>query len=46
MVKQIKMRKDSINEFAKAGREDLVNQYQSEVDILTSYICLCHIQNP
>lgn len=38
VVKQIKMRKDSIAEFTKASREDLVKQYQSEVDILTSYM--------
>lgn len=36
--KQIKMCKDSINEFSKAGREDLVDQYQKEVDILNSYM--------
>ena len=36
--KQIKMRNDSIDEFGKAGREDLVKQYQSEVDILKTYM--------
>lgn len=36
--KQIKMRKDSIAEFTKAGREDLVKQYQAEIDILVSYM--------
>ena len=29
--KQIKMRKDSIEEFMKAGRDDLVNSYQKEI---------------
>lgn len=36
--KQIKMRNDSISEFEKAGREDLVNSYQKEVDILKEYM--------
>ncbi|MGM9879510.1 MAG: GatB/YqeY domain-containing protein [Bacilli bacterium] len=36
--KQIKMRNDSIAEFEKAGREDLVNSYQKEVDILKEYM--------
>ena len=36
--KQIKMRKDSIEEFSKASREDLVEQYQREVEILTAYM--------
>lgn len=36
--KQIKMRKDSIVEFTKANRTDLAEQYQSEIDILMSYM--------
>ena len=36
--KQIKMRKDSISEFEKAGRNDLVEKTQSEVDILMVYL--------
>lgn len=36
--KQIKMRKDSITEFEKGGREDLVEQTQSEIDILMKYL--------
>lgn len=36
--KQIKMRKDSIAEFSKASRDDLVNQYQKEIDILSEYL--------
>lgn len=36
--KQIKMRKDSIAEFTKANRNDLAEQYQSEIDILMSYM--------
>lgn len=38
VAKQIKMRKDSIAEFSKAGRDDLVAQYQSEVEILNTYM--------
>ena len=36
--KQIKMRKDSILEFAKASREDLVTKTQGEIDILMNYL--------
>ena len=36
--KQIKMRKDSIEEFAKAARNDLIEQYQSEINILSEYM--------
>ena len=36
--KQIKMRNDSIQEFEKAGRTDLVEQNQKEIDILKKYM--------
>lgn len=36
--KQIKMRRDSIVEFGKASREDLVSQYNREIDILNKYM--------
>lgn len=36
--KQIKMRKDSISEFIKASRQDLVDEYQKEIDILKKYL--------
>lgn len=36
--KQIKMRKDSINEFKKANRNDLVDQYEEEITILNNYM--------
>ncbi len=36
--KQIKMRNDSISEFEKVGRCDLVDSYQKEVDILKEYM--------
>ena len=36
--KQIKMRNDSIEEFSKAGRNDLVEQNKKEVAILNGYM--------
>ena len=36
--KQIKMRKDSIAEFTKAGRDDLVQQNEKEIDFLKEYM--------
>lgn len=36
--KQIKMRNDSINEFKKAGRTDLIESYQKEIYILSRYM--------
>lgn len=36
--KQIKMRKDSIVEFEKGGRSDLVEKTQSEIDLLLNYL--------
>lgn len=36
--KQIKMRKDSIAEFEKGGREDLIEKTQNEIDILMTYL--------
>ena len=36
--KQIKMRNDSIEEFKKADRIDLINSYQKEIDILNKYM--------
>lgn len=38
VAKQIKMRKDSMEEFTKAKRMDLVEQYQHEVEILNEYM--------
>ena len=34
--KEIKSRKDSINEFKKGSREDLVQKTKSEIDILSA----------
>lgn len=36
--KQIKMRKESIKEFEKAGRNDLVEQNEKEIEILNAYM--------
>lgn len=36
--KQIKLRKDSINEFKKANRDDLVIQNENEIKILEKYL--------
>lgn len=38
ITKQIKMREASIEEFKKAGREDLVASYQNEIEILKRYM--------
>ena len=36
--KQIKMRKDSIAEFEKGSREDLVEKTKQEIEVLTKYL--------
>ena len=38
IAKQIKTRKESILEFTKAGRDDLISSTQSEIDILNTYM--------
>ena len=38
ITKEIKSRKDSINEFKKGGREDLITKTQAEIDILSTYL--------
>lgn len=38
LSKQIKMRNDSIKEFEKASRNDLVEAYQQEIEILKKYM--------
>ena len=36
--KQVKMRKDSIEEFKKANRNDLVEQNEKEIEVLNKYL--------
>ena len=36
--KEIKSRKDSIKEFEKGSRDDLINKTQEEIDILMEYL--------
>lgn len=36
--KQVKMRTDAIAEFVKGGREDMVEAYKKEVEILQAYL--------
>ena len=38
LSKQIKTRKESIEEFKKGNRQDLVDKTQSEIDILSKYM--------
>ena len=38
IAKQIKTRKESIAEFEKANREDLITKTQSEIEILNKYM--------
>ena len=36
--KQVKMRADALADFAKAGRDDMVEGYNKEIEILKSYL--------
>ncbi|WP_303857517.1 GatB/YqeY domain-containing protein [Aminicella lysinilytica] len=38
LQKQIKMRKDALADFEKAGRKDLFDAYNAEIDVLKKYI--------
>lgn len=38
IAKQLKQRRDSLEEFKKAGREDLIEQTQKEIEIITTYL--------
>ena len=38
LVKEVKMRQDSLEEFAKAGREELSEQAKQEIAILRKYL--------
>ena len=36
--KQVKMRTDALGDFAKAGRDDMVDAYKKEIEILQAYL--------
>ena len=38
LSKQVKMRKDALADFEKAGRTDLIDAYNAEIEILKRYL--------
>ena len=38
VTKQVKLRKDAVKDFEKAGRQDLIDSYNEEIDILSEYL--------
>ncbi len=38
LTKQVKMRKDALSDFEKAGRTDLLESYNREIEILMEYL--------
>ena len=38
LTKQVKMRKDALSDFEKAGRTDLLEAYNKEIEILMEYL--------
>ncbi len=38
ITKQVKMRKDALEDFKKGNRADLIEQYEAEIDILMEYM--------
>ncbi len=38
LSKQVKMRKDALSDFEKAGRTDLLDAYQKEIEVLAAYL--------
>lgn len=38
LAKQVKMRKDALSDFEKAGRTDLLDTYNREIEILMEYL--------
>ena len=38
LAKQIKMRKDALADFESAGRQDMLDQYKAEIDVLMEYM--------
>ena len=38
LQKQVKMRNDALSDFEKAGRQDLIDAYKSEIAVLKKYL--------
>ncbi len=38
LAKQVKMRKDALADFESAGRTDLIDAYNAEIEVLTEYM--------
>ncbi len=38
LAKQVKMRKDALDDFREAGREDLIEAYTAEIEVLQDYM--------
>ena len=38
LSKQVKMRKDALADFEKAGRTDLIESYKAEIEVLNRYL--------
>ena len=38
IAKEVKVKKDALNDFVKGGREDLVSQTNAEIEILQKYL--------
>ncbi len=38
LTKQVKMRKDALSDFEKAGRTDLIESYSKEIEVLMVYL--------
>ncbi len=38
LTKQVKMRKDALSDFEKAGRTDLIESYSKEIEVLMAYL--------
>lgn len=38
LAKQVKMRRDALNDFKAAGRTDILDEYSREIDVLSEYL--------